>query len=233
MSKAARKRSNKKEIVINPKWDLFIEKYTERDFKDAAGAYEEAFGCSRDSAYVGYKRLLRSQKFQEHFAEKISSSIGDSIFGIDLRIVKMYVTRAFYDIADILDARGDLVAPLSELSKKGLSCVIVDIDKRIDRDGNEHIVYKLADRDKALLMLKDYMEIVNRVKPQKQDDPGSGGGPSARVYVVQRRTVEEWRAYYETDLSGYHNQDRETPSAIPLSSSSLEEPREEENLISF
>lgn len=232
-TEGSRRRSpGRRANLTHTRWDAFIKFYIENDLKDPASAYEAAYGCTHASALTAHRRLLHLDAFQEHFAKRLKEALKNDRTTLEIRVVKMWITRAFYDISDLLDGDGNLVDTLENLKAKGLSCVIDGIDIRVDKDGGEHVVYKLADRDKALSMLKDYAQIIN--EPVKKVDvnlkPGDALAP--RIFVVQRRTVEEWQEFYKTISSGGLSQDRQLPSPPPPLSSSLEAPRAEGKAIS-
>ena len=98
---------------------------------------------------------------------------------MEKRVVDVWMRRAFYDVADILDDNGSLVDTMANLSKAGLSVCIDGIDVKPDKDGGEHYVYKLADRDKALEMLQKYAQII------KPFDAKVSGSENSGAFVVE------------------------------------------------
>jgi len=210
-------------IVTNKalRWDRFIKRYLEKGLIDPIGTYIEVFGCAQKSAPPAVSRLLHSKSFQEHFAKRIKDSLDDEKVSLEIRIVKMWIKRAFYDISDLLNDDGSLVDSLESLKKKGLSCVIDGIDIRVDKDGGEHVVYKMADRDKALSMLKEYAQIIKEPVHKHEVDLKNAESLVPKIFIVQRRTVEEWQEFYKTITSGGPSPDKQLPSPPPLLSSSL------------
>lgn len=221
--KDTRKRFPAKTVVATPsrlRWEKFINLFLENNLKEPDKVYIEAYGCSEASSRPAVSRLLKSKNFQEYFAKRIKDSLDDEKFTLEIRIVKMWVTRAFYDISDILDADGRLIESMSILRSKGLSCVIDGIDIRVDKDGGEHVVYKLADRDKALSMLKEYAQIIKEPVHKHEVDLKNAESLAPKIFIVQRRTVEEWQEFYKTISSGGPSQDKLLPSPPqPLNSS--------------
>ena len=168
------------------RWDAFIKLFLENNLRDQERVYREVYQCAEKSARPAVFRLLRLPSFQEHFAKKLKEALGEEKATLEIRVVKMWITRAFYDITDMLDEDGRLVDTMGNLKKNGLSCVIDGIDIRVDKDGGEHVVYKLADRDKALSMLKDYAQIIN--EPVKKVDVNLAGGEALapKIFIVQK-----------------------------------------------
>jgi len=220
--KETRKRLPQKRYdATRVRWDAFIKLFLENNLRNQEMVYREVYKCSEKSARSAVFRLLRLPAFQEHFAKKLKECLGEEKATLEIRVVKMWITRAFYDITDILDADGRLVDTMGNLKKNGLSCVIDGIDIRVDKDGGEHVVYKLADRDKALSMLKDYAQIINEPVKKVDVNLNPGDALSPKIFIVQRRTVEEWQEFYKTISSGGLNQDKQSPfPPPPLSSSS-------------
>jgi hypothetical protein len=232
-TKGPRKRYPVKRIdATKIRWDRFIKKFVENNLRDPEVVYQEVYGCSEASSRPAVSRLLHLSSFQEHFAARLKEALDEEKASLEIRIVKMWITRAFYDIADILNADGSLYQDMGTLKMKGLSCVIDGIDIKPDKDGIKHAVYKLADRDKALSMLKDYAQIIN--EPAKKIDLNIENAESMapKIFIVQRRTVEEWQEFYKTITSGGPNQDKQLPSPAPPSSSSLAGQRGAERAIS-
>lgn len=216
-----------KYLDTTTRWDMFIRTYLENGLVNPAKAYQEVFGIKPKSANVQASILLRNKKFQDYFAKALKEHLGNEKQSLEYRVVRTWVTRAFYDPADILDERGELTKTMAQLKSEGLSCVIDGIDKAIDRDGGEHFIYRLADRNKALKMLADYTKII-----QAPEVNVSITNNEAKIYVIQRRTVEEWQTYYQQIQSGTPSPDKQSPSLPPPSNSSLGAPKVEEKAIS-
>ena len=88
-------------------------------------------------------------------------------------------------------ACGSSIAPLigyarerksAELKRLGLSIVIDGIDIKPDKDGGEHVVYKLADKTQAQDKLDKYIQMI-----KQPDAKVKGTGPDGQAFAF---TVE-------------------------------------------
>jgi hypothetical protein len=100
---------------------------------------------------------------------------------LERRILDYWTRRAFYDPAEIVDGKGALIHPLEELSRQGLSVCVEGIETRVNAQGVETIKIKLADRDKALEMLQQYIQMI---KPQTQKIEIDGLSDEARARLA-------------------------------------------------
>ena len=185
----------KKIILYTQEQTDFVRFYIENRLQNAKDAYLRAYpNCkSETGAYSSASTLLRTPKIQLLLKEKLEEATGELKDNLDFKLLKMWVTRANYDVADILNDDGSLVRPMSELKKLGLSICIDGVDVRIDKEGNEHQCYKLADRDKAQDQLQKYIGLI---KPQ----------PVVNLNVnkdAQDLTPEEEKAYRENLTSAF------------------------------
>jgi hypothetical protein len=157
--------AKKKSYTYTKEQTDFVRFYIEQRLTQKAEAYQRAYpNCKTyNSAAASATALLKTPKMQALLTEKLEESTGELKEHIDFKILKMWVTRANYDVADILNDDGSLVRPMSELKVLGLSICIDGVDVRVDKDGNEHQCYKLADRDKAQDQLQKYIGLI---KPQ-------------------------------------------------------------------
>jgi phage terminase small subunit len=145
----------------------FVNFYIEQDFRNATGAYIRAYPeASYDTAKVEASRLLTKPNIQEHMGAFIAEVLQRDKIPLEKRILDTWLKRAFYDPAEIVDSKGALIHPLDELSRQGFSVCVEGIETRINAQGVETIKVRLADRDKALEMLQEYIQMV---KPQKQE----------------------------------------------------------------
>lgn len=164
---------------ILAKREAFIRAYIENDFKDAAGVYKKVYGCTAKAAVSAASRLLKDVNVQAMMASELSEVMKIARIPLEKRVVDTWMRRAFYDIADLVDNKGKLKHSMDELKKLGLSVCIDGIDVKPDKDGGEHYVYKLADRDKALEMLQRYAQII------KPFDARVSGSENAGAFVVE------------------------------------------------
>lgn len=161
------------------KREAFVRAYIENDFHDVSKVYQKVYGCSAASSVSCASRLLRDANIQQMLASELSEGLKLARIPMEKRVVDVWMKRAFYDVADILGADGSLVDTMANLSKAGLSVCIDGIDIKTDKDGGEHYVYKLADRDKALEMLQKYAQII------KPFDARVSGSENAGAFVVE------------------------------------------------
>lgn len=167
MSTVRKKPTVKKEKIIlyTQEQTDFVRFYIENRLQNAKDAYLRAYpNCkSETGAYSSASALLRTPKIQLLLKENLEAATGELKEHLDFKLLKMWVTRANYDVADILCDDGSLVRPMADLKKLGLSICIDGVDVRVDKDGKEHQCYKLADRDKAQDQLQKYIGLI---KPQ-------------------------------------------------------------------
>jgi phage terminase small subunit len=144
----------------------FVNYYIEADFRNAAAAYIRAYPqASEETARRNASRLLTNADIQEYMGAVIAEVLRRDKIPLEKRILDTWLKRAFYDPAEIVDGRGALLHSLDELSRRGLSVCVESIETRINAQGAETIKVKLADRDRALEMLQQYIQMV---KPQTQ-----------------------------------------------------------------
>lgn len=163
---ATKKTAPKKKIILYTQEQTdFVRFYIEQRLSQKAEAYQRAYpNCKTyNAAAASATALLKTPKMQALLTSKLEEAMGELKDNLDFKILKTWVARANYDPADILDDDGSLVCPLLELKALGLSICIDQIDVKPDKDGNEHITYKLADRDKAQDQLQKYIGLI---KPQ-------------------------------------------------------------------
>ncbi|MFA6079849.1 MAG: terminase small subunit [Candidatus Omnitrophota bacterium] len=150
----------------------FVHNFIAQDFKNAKKAYLNAYAdCSPDSAAPAASRLLTDCNIKRCIALELEATLAESKIPLEKKILEIYLARAFYDIADMVNDKGALICTMKELKEKGLSVCIDGIDIKPDKDGGEHYVYKLADRTEALDKLQKYIQMI---KPIKQEIEHSG-----------------------------------------------------------
>jgi phage terminase small subunit len=160
----------------------FVNYYIEQDFRNAATAYKRAYPqASEESARREASRLLTKVDVQEYMGATLSEIIYRERLPLERRILDYWMRRAFYDPAKIVDGRGALLYPLEELSGRGLSVCVEGIETRINARGVETVKIKLADRDRALEMLQQYIQMV---KPQTQKIEIGGLSDEARARLA-------------------------------------------------
>jgi len=185
----------KKIILYTQEQTDFVRFYIEQRLQNAGEAYMRAYPNTKAEAiaYSCASKLLRTAKIQALLKESLEIAMGDLKENLDYKLIRMWVTRANYDVADILDNDGTLVKPMAELKRLGLSICIDGIDIKVGKEGDEHPVYKLADRDKAQDQLQKYIGLI---KPQ----------PVVNLNVNKDATdltPEEEKAYRENLTSAF------------------------------
>jgi hypothetical protein len=167
----------------------FVHNFIQADFKNATECYCNAFPeTSREAATSSASSLLMSPNIRACIALELEVALGAARTGLEKRIMDTWIIRAFYDVAEIINEEGALSHTMKELKSLGLSTVIDGIDIKPDKDGNEHIVYKLADKDRALDMLQKYIQMIKQ-PDQKIKGTGPDGKPFS--YVVSFEDAEE------------------------------------------
>jgi len=147
------------------------------DIKDAAkkSGYSEA----------GLRKWLKSEKARICLREYTAFLIDNRKDVLEYRLIDTYITRAFYNPADIIDVDGYLI--VDDLKKLGPLAVCVEsieteikgIRQTKDDHGNVHtkeLIKKkvtLANREKALEQLSRYMKIMS----DQIELTGKDGGP--------------------------------------------------------
>lgn len=169
------KKKAQRDRSIVARREAFVREYIANDFKNAAEAYRKAYKCSATAAISSASRLLKDENIQEMMANELSAALKIARIPMETQVVSLWVKRAFYDPADIIDSKGNLLYSLDELSKRGLSVCVEGIEPKPDRRGNVHYIIKLADRDKALEMLQRYAQIIKPFDAKiSEDDEESG-----------------------------------------------------------
>jgi len=163
----------------------FIAYYIESDFRNATAAYMSAFPrASEDSARRNASRLLTNADIMEYLSKTLAEIIEREKIPLERRILDYWCKRAFYDPAEIIDSRGNLLHPLAELSNRGLSACIDGIETKVNAQ-SETFKIKLADRDKAIEMLQQYIAMI---KPQTQ-----------KVEIISEETRARLALLYEQE----------------------------------
>jgi hypothetical protein len=117
------------------------------------------------SGWRGKQRELTKTDIQKYMSAVIAEVLQRDRITLEKRILDIWLKRAFFDPAEIVDGKGTLLHSLEELSRRGLSVCVEGIETRRNTQGIETAKIKLADRDKALEMLQQYIQMI---KPQTQ-----------------------------------------------------------------
>jgi len=193
-----RGRPSKKEVVttnlVQARAD-FVRFYIEQDFREPAKAYLRAFpDVTVGSANTLASRLLREVEIQASLAAELEALLAEKRLPLEKRIFETYFIRAFYDPTEIIDLNGKLKITEAQLRKRGLQVCIDSINKRLNAKGDSYLEYKLADRDKALDVLRQYVQMIElsklRLLPHGDDNP-NGDQLSSDVRARMQRAFEE------------------------------------------
>jgi phage terminase small subunit len=150
----------------------FVNYFIDQDFKNATGAYKKAYPkASVESARREASRLLTNVDIQKIISETIVEILEKDKIPLEKRIFDYWMKRAFYDITEIIDVKGEIKLTNEELREKGLTVCIDSINKKINSQGIETITYEFADKDKAADMLEKYIQMI---KPKMQEVKISG-----------------------------------------------------------
>ena len=145
------------EPKLNPKQQLFCIEYL-KDFNATQAAIRA--GYSKDTArQIGSENLTKLD-IQNELSEQINQLLIQSKIPLEKQIFDYWMKRAFYDVSEIVDLKGELKLTEKQLRKKGLHVCIDSINKRITETGKVTIQYKFADKDKAVEMLQKYIQMI-------------------------------------------------------------------------
>lgn len=218
MKKARARKTTTKQLTRNAQWVAFSQFLIEQNFKYAGKAYAKAYPKCRSGQDQCASKLLKNNKFQKLFTELIDETLAYDKLTLERRIIDVYLKRAFFDTTEIIGLDGDIRISEEELRKRGLDICIDGHDIAVDKYGAEHQKIILANRDKALQVLTNYV-----IKPQAQriEHTGKDGKdlpePVTQVFVMKKESLESWNKI----MFGGPNPDRPTPSpAMPSNSSS-------------
>jgi len=121
-------------------------------------AYMQAFGVpmSREEQKK-MRALMQRQDIKRVLRASVQKKIASTLDNLDAQLLEVYCQRAFYDISDFHTPEG-AVRPLDEIPEEA-RCVIDAIETKFyGKDGDVRSVnYKLADRDRALKTLRDFI----------------------------------------------------------------------------
>jgi phage terminase small subunit len=160
----------------------------DQDFRNATAAYLRAFPkASYETARWNASRLLTNADILEYMTSLIAEVLSRDKVPLEKRILDVWLKRAFYDPAEIIDDKGGLLHPLEELSRRGLSVCVEGIERRISAQRLETVKVKLADRGKAIEMLEQYIQMI---KPQTRKIGIDGLSDEARARLALLYDIE-------------------------------------------
>ena len=145
------------EKELNPKQRLFCIEYL-KDFNATQAAIRS--GYSEDTArQIGSENLTKLD-IQEEISKQIGLLLDQAKLPIEKQIFDYWVKRAFYDVTEIIDLNGKLKISQKKLREKGLQVCIDSINKKVNSQGIETVVYEFANKDKAVEMLQKYISMI-------------------------------------------------------------------------
>jgi phage terminase small subunit len=157
----------------------FVNYFIEQDFKNATEAYKRAYPkVSYEAARVNASRLLTNTNIQQIITETLTEILKKDKIPLEKRLFDYWMKRAFYDITEIIDTKGKMKLNDKQLREKGLTVCIDSINKKINAQGKEILVYEFANKDKAAEMLQKYIQMI---KPAEQEIMVNGGLQLVRV----------------------------------------------------
>lgn len=164
----------------------FVRNFIEQDFTNATGAYMRAYPRAKESAAAtAASALLRDSKIQEALSKELAEVLKEKRRPLEKRILDTWLVRAFYDPTEILDLHGNLKITEKELRRRGLHVCIDSINKKLNNRGQSYLEYKLADRDKALDMLRQYIQMIEPPKTRVQVENITIGLPPKPAGAVE------------------------------------------------
>lgn len=129
-----------------------------RAYKKVAGLKEE--DALSEGQYKAINKLLNNEEVRQIIRLGIQKKMSESLDNLDNRLLQTYIQRAFYDPSLFVLDNGD-PRELSEIPKE-LRCVVDGVEKKFyGKDADAYtITYKLANRDTALKVLGEYMQMI-------------------------------------------------------------------------
>ena len=152
-----------KEIGLTRKQVLFLANYISNGF-NAGKAYLEVPGRNAkiSTAYVAGCNTLKRPKIQKAFEYWKDLSIDELKGKIEPVIADQYFKRATYDITTFQNDDGTFKA-LKEIPAEWRCCIDGTEQKYYGKEANVCVVIsKLADRDKAMKELSNYVEMIKK-----------------------------------------------------------------------
>ena len=139
----------------------FVYNYIAQDFRNATAAYCIAFPeSSEKAAKTSAAALLTSPNIRKLIGLELESMLSAAKVPLEKHLFDVTMMRAFYDPTEIIDLEGNLCITTKELRARGLQVCIDSINEKLTAKGDRYIEYKLADRDKSLDVLRQYIQMI-------------------------------------------------------------------------
>jgi hypothetical protein len=148
---------------------LFVLYYCTREdcFLKAPEAYQKAYAKRRrgaveepsySTAATNAWKLLQHPEVRAAVRKLLRAAQEEIDEETRHQVLRLYKTLALYNPADIIDDKGGLTRPLSELGE--LAKCVAGISRKVTDKGRVNYEIKLADRFKALEGIAKYLELI-------------------------------------------------------------------------
>lgn len=159
----------------------FVHNYIAQDFRNATRAYCLAYpDCSEEAARRTASELLTKPDIKKLIALELDTMLSAAKIPLEKHLFDVTMKRAFYDPTEIIGLDGSLCISTEELRRRGLEICIDSINEKITAKGDRYIEYKLADRDKSLDVLRQYIQMI-KAPSAKVNGFGPDGNPFSFV----------------------------------------------------
>jgi len=155
-----------KKDELNEKQRLFVIEYL-KDFNATQAAIRA--GYSKKTAHVTGTQYLAKPNIQAGISAQVDELLKQAKIPLEKQIFEFWMKRAFYDISEIINTKGE-IKPEEELKAKGLMVCIDSINKKLNAKGETVMVYQFADKDKAVEMLQKYIQMIREQPITIKDD---------------------------------------------------------------
>jgi len=187
--------------TLQEKQRLFCVEYL-TDFNATQAAIRA--GYSKQTARQQGDRLLSNVDIQKEISEQVEDLLTKAKIPLKRQIYNYWITRAFYDITEILDINGELKMTTEQLREKGLHVVIDSINTKINAQGEKTIVYKFADKDKAVEMLQKYIQMIKDQPLEIKDTSEKVDLKNLLISQIKDKPEKREKAIAELEkLTGY------------------------------
>lgn len=138
-------------------------------------AYRKAFGCedskslSKGAVLNRAARLLQRREMRLLLRTCVERALGQMLDNVDAKVLSLMCTRAFYDISDFFYSNGEC-RPLDEIDEAWRGAIDGVSEQYYGKQADVRVVtYKLADREKSLSKLAEYMQLVRETPAAKAE----------------------------------------------------------------
>ena len=143
--------------TLQDKQRLFCIEYI-KDFNATQAAIRSGYSKKTANA-IGAENLAKPN-IRKEVSRLVEELLTAAKIPLKKQIYDYWITRAFYDITEIIDINGKLRMTNEELRAKGLHVVIDSINVKINAQGKEVITYEFANKDKAAESLQRYIQMI-------------------------------------------------------------------------